>query len=218
VWFVDSGSTDDSVARAAALGADVVRAPRGKGRAIAAALAECTTEYLCFVDGDLEWSERNIPAALRDAACATSADMIVGAFTEARRRLVITPHLYLPLTREFFAEALDAGITVPLSGFRALRASFPCGVLPPGYGVETHLNLVVALDGGKIANCELGEFVGPVRGYANIPEVATDVAAAILDLAEVRGRLPRADRPRWDAWVAPVLAELQEALREGSPT
>jgi glycosyltransferase involved in cell wall biosynthesis len=44
VWFVDSASTDDSCARAAALGARVVPAPRGKGRALAAALAQCPTE------------------------------------------------------------------------------------------------------------------------------------------------------------------------------
>src|SRR5215207_5199029 len=64
VWFVDSGSDDDSVARASGMGVEVVKAPAGKGAAIAAARDACDTEYLCFVDGDMKSSSRNIFAAL----------------------------------------------------------------------------------------------------------------------------------------------------------
>ena len=55
VWFVDSESSDDSAAVARSLGAEVVPAPLGKGRAMAAALIR-------FL----------VPRAGRDASCVTS--------------------------------------------------------------------------------------------------------------------------------------------------
>src|SRR3954447_26004346 len=85
VWFVDSASTDDSAARAAALGVEVVRAPLGKGRAMAFALARCTTEYIVFIDGDMESSSENVAGQLRAAVDATGAAMVVGSFFEPAR-------------------------------------------------------------------------------------------------------------------------------------
>ncbi len=46
----------------------MIAAPRGKGRAMTAALERCDSGYICFLDGDLfDWTV-NIPAALRAAA------------------------------------------------------------------------------------------------------------------------------------------------------
>ena len=78
VWFVDSASTDGSAARAAELGAEIVDAPLGKGRAMMIAIERCCTPYVCFVDGDLESSDCNVPAALRDGVVASEADLVVG--------------------------------------------------------------------------------------------------------------------------------------------
>lgn len=208
VWFVDSASDDDSAQVAATLGAEVVRAPLGKGRAVATALERCRSGYVCFVDGDMEACEVNVPATLRDAVETTDADMVVGAFTEARRRLYVTPTIYNPLVEAFFPECLGL-VDVPLSGLRAIRSGVDVGTTPSGYGVETHLNLQLPLTARRVANCSLGWFVGPVRGYTNLPAVGRDVGVAILDLAEANGRLQPDARPAWDDWVDERVVPLQ---------
>ncbi|HUC36599.1 MAG TPA: glycosyltransferase [Acidimicrobiales bacterium] len=215
VWFVDSGSTDDSTQRAAALGTEVIRAPVGKGRAMAVAFERCSDGHLCFIDGDMESSERNIPATLRRAVVDTDADMVVGRFTFEARRSVITPALYYPLTRALFPETRDLDI-LPLSGLRTVRSGLDVGAIPPGYGVEAHLNLQVGLTGGRIEGCELGVFDGPVREYANLAPAADDVVAAILDLAVRQGRLGVADRDLWQEWAAAVLTPLWRAHERGA--
>lgn len=63
--LADDGSTDDTpgilaeiVAKAAVAGVEVVRFPvnQGKGRTIKSALARCSGEAVCFLDGDLAYS------------------------------------------------------------------------------------------------------------------------------------------------------------------
>ncbi|MGH9026579.1 MAG: glycosyltransferase [Acidimicrobiia bacterium] len=208
VWYIDSASTDRSAAVADSLGVSVVSAPLGKGRAMATALARCRDGYMCFVDADLEASEVNIPQRLREVAAASGADMVVGAFHEPKRRLAVTPGLYLPLLRSLFPERVD-DLSFPLSGFRALRTGLPIRPLPPGYGAETHLNVEVPSAGCQLVECELGVFQGNLRDYANIPTIGTDVAAALLDLGEAHGRLAPAARPAWNAWAADVVAVLR---------
>lgn len=206
VVFVDSASTDDSAEVAAATGVRVIEAPRGKGRAVAAALAACDGGYACTLDADLGSSERNIPAELRAAAAGSGVDMLVGEFTEHARRRSVQPAIYRPLARALFPESLERFHAVPISGFRVINAELELGDLPPGYGVETHLNLWHTIHDRPTATTDLGEYVGQLRGYANVAEIATDVAAAILDLAVEHGRLREEARPEWDRWAHEVVA------------
>jgi glycosyltransferase involved in cell wall biosynthesis len=212
VWFVDSASTDASAAIAADAGVAVVPAPLGKGNAVAAAIAHHGDGWLILVDADIEDSERSIPAALRDAAAGSAADMIVGQVETPGKRRSVTPHLYGPLVRELFPETppLDR----PLSGFRALRAGLPVGDLPGGYGVEAHLNVQVAVTGGRIEALPLGAHRGPIRGYAHIGRAAHEIADALLDLAAAHGRI--AERAAWEAWTARVLAAIDDQPAEGA--
>jgi glucosyl-3-phosphoglycerate synthase len=217
VWFVDSGSTDDSIARATDLGAEIVKGPPGKGAAIAAARAECDTPYICFVDGDLIASTVNLFAALRDGVYATGADLVVGRYTEKKRPWAITPSIYFPLVTALFAPELAATpIAVPLSGLRAWRTDLAVGELPRGYGIETHLNLECAVRAHTVADWDLGEFVGPLRDYTNLPGMAADVGAAILDCAEAYGRIAPAARPAFDEWVA-VVVDLIRTMPTAGP-
>ena len=212
VWFVDSASTDASAALAADAGAEVVPAPLGKGRAVATAIARHGEGWLILVDGDVEESEVSIPAALRDAARGSHADMIVGQVEIDGKRRSVTPYLYEPLVRALFPEAPE--LDRPLSGFRALRAGLPVRGLPGGYGVEAHLNVEVALTGGRIEVLPLGAHRGPTRGYAHIGRAARDIADALLDLAVGYGRI--ADRGAWEAWTARVLATIDDQPGEGA--
>jgi hypothetical protein len=206
VWFIDSASEDGSQAIAADLGVETIAAPLGKGRALATALAACEHGYLCCIDADLEYSSVNIPAVLRAATASSGAAMVVGSYVTNRRRNV-TPAIYRPLVRALLPAA---DCNQPLSGFRALNAELPLGPLPPGYGVETHLNLVLAADGRAVQTVDLGSYRGPLRGYANVPEIARSVATAILDFAQARGLLAAAARPAWERWVAPVIAAIDD--------
>jgi hypothetical protein len=103
-------------------------------------------------------------------------------------------------------EAADRFGRKPLSGFRALRSDWAQGVLPTGFGVEAHLNVTFALrDQARIRPVAIGRYRGPFR-YK--PKMGAEVARAILDLAESRGRLRADDRPAWDAWLDAVFAHV----------
>jgi D-inositol-3-phosphate glycosyltransferase len=216
VWYVDSGSTDSSIEIAENAGARVLRAPLGKGRAVHAALGRCGGEFVCLVDADIIHSERNIAATLRDALEDEPADLLIGEYDEPERRRVVTPWIYRPLVSALFPEVASLQLRNPLSGFRVLRSGLDLPPIPPGYGVETHVDLVVVLDGGRVGRCRVGRFEGPLRDYANVPVIAADVAAAVLDLAVDRGRLGRAERRVWDAWVADVIDVVRDQPPAGA--
>jgi len=213
VWFVDSASTDSSASIARSLGADVIHAPIGKGAAMATAIDRCDGGYICFLDADFQHSDTNIAATLRDTAADTGADMVVADYQEPDRRHAVTPTIYARLASALFPELTDDPIVPPLSGFRAIRAGFPLGDLPLGYGVEAHLNVSVILAGGTVANPAVGCFRGKLRNYANVPDIGTDVGAALLDAAERAGRLVPSERPAWNAWVEQIV----EVLRAQPP-
>ena len=206
VWFVDSGCDDDSAAIAAAAGAEVVSAPAGKGRAVQVALERCASEYLVLVDADIEESEHNIPSRLRTAVAAAPVELLIGEYDEPARRRVVTPSLFRPLVAALFPDVAALRLRNPLSGFRAVRVGRPLGTIPPGYGVEAHVDVEVAVTGGRIGRCDLGRYRGPLRGYRNIPTIAADVVGALLDGAVAHERMAASARPAWDAWTADILA------------
>lgn len=203
VWFVDSASVDGSAGIAQRLGVEVLRAPLGKGGAVAAAIERCDGGPLCLLDADIESSSCNIAAALRDEWLETGADMVIGDFDwPERRELSISTGIFGPLVGALFPEHLDSLMLQPLSGFRLIDTSFPLGQLPAGYGLECHLNVQVSGLGGRIVWTDLGTYHGPVL-YR--PTMAPDISAAILDVAVAQGRISLSERREWDAWVVPVL-------------
>lgn len=202
VWFVDSASTDDSARVARDAGAEVISAPLGKGRAIAEALRRCETPWLCYLDGDLHASERNLATELRAGIERDDADLVLGEFVmRGDVANLVTPGLIAPLLRALFPEADGSFGARPLTGFRAVRTDLELGALPPGFGVEMHINLTAMLLGARIAVRQVGWFEHRFRSK---PGVAHDIAAAILDVAQRAGRLAPARRPAWDAWCAGI--------------
>jgi hypothetical protein len=216
VWFVDSASEDDSIAVARALGVQTLAAPAGKGRAMAVAIDRCDCRYICFLDADLFHWTMNVPAVLRAEAVRTGADMVVGTYRDDRRR-VILPYLYWPLVDSLFPDFGRACGPTAMSGLRVLdpgRVQMP---LPPGYGAETYLNLTFAAAGHEIAVADIGQLRGPLRGYANVQEVATAATTEVLDFAVRSGRLDAELRPDWDGWVAQVLGAIGVPPPPGAP-
>jgi glucosyl-3-phosphoglycerate synthase len=204
VIFVDSGSSDDSVEVAGSLGVDVVEAPVGKGRAVAAALDHCRAGAICLVDADIEASERNIPATLAERYAHGDADMVVAAFDwRERGPLVMTRAVYQPLLEALFPDAARTLGRVALSGFRIFDTALPLGRLPAGFGVESHINVAFVAAGGRIAKIHVGRYWGPLRDKRDIGSV---LAETVLDLAVEHGRLEPERRPGWERWVHEVVA------------
>jgi glycosyltransferase involved in cell wall biosynthesis len=212
VWFVDSASTDGSGELARSLGVEVLKAPLGKGRAVAAAVERCRTPHICLLDADVEHTNENAPATLRRALKLGGADQVVWEFEWPEKSFrPVTTSIWDPLARNLFPEAAAAVSRVPLSGFRILDLELARGPLPTGFGLEVHLNIVGSLDGRRTETVDSGVYTGPVRSN---PELPAEVARAILDIAEARGRLAADARPQWDAWLEPILALIAETAAD----
>jgi glucosyl-3-phosphoglycerate synthase len=202
LWFVDSASTDDSAHVARHAGAEVISAPLGKGRAIATALKRCETPWFCYLDGDLHASERNLAVELRAGIEQDGADLVLGEFVIAGDSAnLLTAALVAPIMSALFPEAVGTFGARPLTGFRALRTDLELGALPPGFGVEMHINLTALLLGARIAVRQVGWFE---HRYRSKPGVTLDITAAMLDAAQRSGRLAPARRSAWDAWCSGV--------------
>jgi hypothetical protein len=183
---------------------------------MSAACERCERGYIVFVDADLfEWSV-NIPATLRDAALESQAAMVVGSFRDDRR-LVTTGSIYWPLAEALLPDLARAVGPTPLSGQRAIDVAQLSGPLPPGYGAETHLNLSFPAAGLAVESVDLGFLRGPLRGYANVPDIARDVASAILDFAVAQDRLDPECRPHWQRWTDKVIAAIARQPPPGAP-
>jgi glucosyl-3-phosphoglycerate synthase len=213
VLVVDSASTDATARRAAAAGAEVLPGPRGKGAAMAAAITEITSPWVCFLDADLTSSQINVPAALRHAAATGTADHVLGDYEYADPGTILssTFTIYEPLVAEFFPEVGNLGAN-SLTGYRAIRRRYLDGLLPAHFGVESYLNISIATAGGTAAVRHLGVIASRFR-YK--PDMCREIACSILDLAVAHNRLRPDHRPRWQAWVDQAAAAIAEITATG---
>jgi len=200
VLAVDSGSTDDTAAQARRVGAEVFTAPVGKGRAMAVAAEAARSPWVCYLDADVPAGSPNYAARLRDIAAGTSADHVLGEYHDAQESVLSnTFAVYGPLVASLFPEAADRFGRRPLTGFRLVRREFlHPSTFPPDFGIEAHLNLDILLSGGTHEVAPIGEYHSRFR-YK--PAMGSEIARAVLDLAERHGRLAPAARPAWDKWV-----------------
>ncbi|HZB33470.1 MAG TPA: glycosyltransferase [Streptosporangiaceae bacterium] len=210
VLLVDSASTDDTAALGRARRIEVVDAPLGKGAAMVVGARRVTTPWLCFLDGDLMAREPNVPRALRRSVERADDDtiMVVGDFAEPPPGAVLsnTIAVYGPLVRALVPEAAGRFGTHPLSGFRALRPWLVDANLPPDFGAETYLNLLVALSGSPWTVSHLGTF--PQRFRYHGADMGREIAKAVLDVAVSCDRLAPELRGAWEEWVGRVTAEI----------
>lgn len=156
---VDSGSTDRTVARAAAAGARVVLrdevlpelAPQpGKGEVLWRSLAATTGDVVCFIDSDLvDFDPSFVPALLGPLLTDQGVSLVKGFYRRPLRLETteadtgggrVTELLVRPLLSALRPEL--AGMIQPLggeyAGTRELLESLP---FAPGYGVEIGLLL-----------------------------------------------------------------------------
>lgn len=215
LWFVDGQSSDGSAELAASLGAEIVEAPLGKGRAVALAIGRCETPYVCLLDADIEHSTKNIPLTLAQALEEEPADMLVGEYEWPGRRVWHSMRaVYGTLVPALFPETLERVGRMPYSGFRLLRADLPLGAIPEGFGLESHLNVLSGALDWRVRPVDIGLYTGPTRRK---PELGREVGEAVLDVAVAHGRLDPALRPQWDAWLADLMAVLLAQPPIGAP-
>ncbi|EKP93847.1 glycosyltransferase family 2 protein [Thermaerobacter subterraneus] len=142
VWVVDDGSTDSTVARAAAAGARVLRLGRrrGKAQALLAGAARTRAPWLLFADADLGPSAARL-AVLVERALAGQADMLIAAPPRRPGRHGLGAAV--GLARWGLARLGGRVLEAPLSGQRILRRTLLELVqpLPRGWGIEVALTL-----------------------------------------------------------------------------
>jgi glucosyl-3-phosphoglycerate synthase len=169
-----------------------------------------TTPWLCFLDGDLMSHDPNVPLALRRATERADRDtvMVVGDFDEPPPGAVLSNTLavYGPLVRALVPEAAGRFGTHPLSGFRTIRPWLVDAGLPPDFGAETHLNLIVALSGRPWTVTSVGTFQQRFRYHGS--DMGREIANAVFDIAVARDRLAPELRGAWEEWVDQVTAEI----------
>lgn len=183
VWVVDDGSTDDTVAQAAAAGARVIRHARrfGKGTALAtgwAAAAESGMSWVLMLDGDGQHHPEEAPALL--AAAGPSRPLVIGnrlhapaAFPTLRRA-----------TNRWMSRRLSrlAGCPLPDSqcGFRLARLEvlLGLGLSTLHFEIESEMCVAFARRGHAIG------FVDVTPAYGS-------------ERSKIR---PLLDSLRWTAW------------------
>ncbi|GAA2666838.1 glycosyltransferase family 2 protein [Nonomuraea recticatena] len=214
ILVVDSASTDATARRAAEAGAEVLSGPKGKGAAMNAAIDVAGTEWVCFLDADLVSSELNVAAELRAAAASGTAGHVVGDYEYDHPGTILssTFTIYEPLTERFFPETGFMGANA-LTGYRAVRRSLLTEPLPADFGVESFLNITLALAGARVQVRHLGVIGSRFRPTGGA--MAREIGTAILDLAEAHGRLDSGERGAWEAWLEEGVAAIAPQAADG---
>ncbi|MEU4444742.1 glucosyl-3-phosphoglycerate synthase [Actinosynnema sp. NPDC050801] len=192
---VDSGSTDDTVARAAAAGARVVHRtdvlpefpPRpGKGEVLWRSLAATSGDLVVFLDSDLVDPDREFVPALLGPLLTRDVHLVKGFYRRPLRLEStgggrVTELAARPLLNALRPEL--AGVVQPLGGEYAGTREFLESVpFAPGYGVEIGLLLDAharyGLDG--IAQVNLGVRKHRNRDLWQLGPMAAQIAVTLL--------------------------------------
>jgi glycosyltransferase involved in cell wall biosynthesis len=162
ILVADDASTDDTAARAAAAGAEVVTAPRNIGKGGANTLAArrvlslaLTPDPPVFVlcDGDLGDTARQLPAlvaAVRRGEC----DLAVAAFS---KRVGGGFGLAVGYARAAIRRLTGLELDAPISGQRAMRGAVLPVVVPFAhrFGMEIGMTVDAARAGFRVGEVEL---------------------------------------------------------------
>ncbi len=154
---VDDGSTDGTAEAAERGGASVVRqgGNLGKGRALAAGIAEARSRGASFVvtmDADAQHPPESVPALLEPLE-GDRADVVVGARRRDAGRMPWPRRLTNRLSSALVSRATGLPVQDSQSGFRAFTRRVAEAVRPAGarYEFETEFLFLAAQAGFRIA-------------------------------------------------------------------
>lgn len=149
VLVVDDGSTDDTPAKAAAAGAQLLKlsSNQGKGRALQAGILSCRAEVVVLLDADLGESAR-LAEALLEPVLVNEADMTIAQFPPSGPAGF---GLLRGWARWGIRALTGLDMKSPLSGQRAARRSiFDRLQLADDWGVEIALTVDAARLGYRL--------------------------------------------------------------------
>ncbi len=170
VVVVDDGSVDETAARAAAAGAEVLRHPanRGKGAAIRSGLDVLLRKpftHVLLLDGDGQHDPADAPALIA-AARAGAGELVIGERPFSKATMPSSRY-YTNTISSWVISRIFIGTTVAdaQSGYRlvatdrlrALRLS------ARGYEIETEMLIKLARSGARIARVPIGLRYGTAR-------------------------------------------------------
>lgn len=209
-----SGCVDDTAVVAADAGARVVFAPIGKGRAVAAGVAEARGDVICLVDGDLLYfGDPPLVALLLEPILRGTADACVADLYWRP----VYPQLWLhgffaPIAGLLCPELLAKAGTTPWSGQRAaVRPLWP-NQLPGGFTVDLALLLHWNRTATRLRPVLADDWTNPQRPK---PDLMAEEFALFAEHAVAHGRLAAEALPALENWFAGA-HELMAAYRPGA--
>jgi glucosyl-3-phosphoglycerate synthase len=203
ILVVDSGSTDETFARAAAAGADVARQQdllptlgdrRGKGEALWKSLAATTGDLVVFLDADLLGDVVHfVPGLLGPLLTDPQVAFVKGCYTRPLEIAGqeqpagggrVTELTARPLLNALWPEL--AGFVQPLGGeYAGRRSALEQVPFVSGYGVEVGLLIdLLELGGlGSLAQVDLGVRRHVSQSEEALGAMAAQVVSAVLTRA-----------------------------------
>lgn len=195
---VDSASSDDTSAVAAAAGARAVRSDHpGKGEAMWQGVVATEADLIVFLDADLErFDTRFVPALLGPLVTRPAVGLVKGAYDRRTAADVtvgggrVTELMARPLLAAFWPEL--AGLVQPLGGEYAARRDvleqvpFRCG-----YGIDIGLLLDIAdlLGPSAIEQVDLQERFHSHSDLQALGRMAAEVLHTVIDRLIAQGRI-----------------------------
>lgn len=166
VYVMDGRSSDDTVARAQAAGAEVHTDPgRGKGAAIRGSFTICHEDVLVFLDADGSHDPADIPR-LATPVCDDELDLCVGSrFMGGSDELSVTPgqlirtigniSMNIAINKRWGVELSDT-----LNGFRAVRraAVLSVGLVENRHTIEQEMVMKMLRRGYRVGNVAAHEY------------------------------------------------------------
>jgi dolichol-phosphate mannosyltransferase len=166
VYVLDGRSSDDTVARAQAAGAEVHFDPGlGKGAAIRASFAICKEDVLVFLDADGSHDPTDIPH-LATPVCDDELDLCVGSrFMGGSDELSVTAgqlirtigniSMNIAINKRWSVELSDT-----LNGFRAVRreAVLSVGLVENRHTIEQEMVMKMLRHGYRVGNVAAHEY------------------------------------------------------------
>ncbi|MFN0126170.1 MAG: glucosyl-3-phosphoglycerate synthase [Verrucomicrobiales bacterium] len=188
---VDSGSADETCARAAEAGASVFLASairpelgpaRGKGENLWKALFVTRGDLVMYADGDLRNAHPRLVTGLV-GPLLTRPDLsyVKAHYERAGGGGRVTEILVRPMLRRFFPEL--AGLHQPLAGeYAARRSVLERLPFPHGYSVETTHLIDFAREFGvaELAQTDLGRRVHRMRPLADLGRMSEEILQSLL--------------------------------------
>jgi UDP-N-acetylglucosamine---dolichyl-phosphate N-acetylglucosaminyltransferase len=158
VVVVDDGSTDETVTRATAAGAEVLRHTqnRGKGHAVRTGLEYVLQQpftHVLLMDGDSQHRPADIPKLL-EAARTSGADLVVGERVFDKARMPASRYYSNVIGSRALSAFIGSEIRDSQSGFRLIRCDALRGMTltSTGYEVETEMLIKLARRGARMTS------------------------------------------------------------------